>query len=262
VTLILQFLCSEAALIRALPASARVAIAIFFLAGLADGVLMPFFAIWAQQEARIPTLTIGPLLACYAGGELLATPLVGGIADRVGRRPVLLISASGIGLGFLLLYFAQGAPAVAAILLLIGGFESVLHPTAATVIADLAPADQLRAHYALTRIASNAGHVVGPAMGAVLVQRSLGLVFVGSSMAMVVAATLVATSLRETKAADSRTDDDDNDIVALLTLFRDRNLAALLLPVAILGIASSWVESVLPEQNGAIRHPVTLETGT
>ena len=47
---------------------------------------------------------IGLLLGCYAGGELLATPLVGGIADRLGRCPVLLVSTFGIGLGFGLLY--------------------------------------------------------------------------------------------------------------------------------------------------------------
>ena len=51
---------------------------------------MPFFALWAYKVAGIPIEFIGLLLACCAGGELLATPFVGGIADRVGRRPVLL----------------------------------------------------------------------------------------------------------------------------------------------------------------------------
>ena len=61
------------------------------------------------EDAGIPTEYIGLLLGCYAGGELLATPFVGGIADRVGRRPVLLISTAGVGAGFLLLYLTRGA---------------------------------------------------------------------------------------------------------------------------------------------------------
>jgi len=157
VNTVLKYLSSTFALLRGMPTPARVGLFLFFVAGLADGVLVPFFALWAQQDAGIPTEYIGLLFGCYAGGELLATPFVGGIADRVGRRPVLLVSTLGVGLGFLLLYFSRGAFAAAGSLIVIGLFESVLHPTAATVIADTVPADNLRAHFALNRMASNAG---------------------------------------------------------------------------------------------------------
>src|SRR5580704_9560819 len=122
------------------PGPAQVGMFLFFAAAVADGILMPFFALWAHKVAGIPIEFIGLLLGCYAGGELLATPFVGGIADRVGRRPVLLVSTTGVGLGFVLLFMVHGAFGVAAALLAIGVFESVLHPTASTVIADVVPA--------------------------------------------------------------------------------------------------------------------------
>ncbi|MGB6323374.1 MAG: MFS transporter, partial [Xanthobacteraceae bacterium] len=109
------------------PRAARIGMLLFFAASAADGILMPFFALWAHKDAGIPIAFIGLLLGCYAGGELLATPFLGGIADRIGRRPVLLVSTSGVGLGFLGLYFVHGAIAAAAVLLAIGVFESVLH---------------------------------------------------------------------------------------------------------------------------------------
>lgn len=118
-------------LIRDLPRPARVAMLLFFVAGLADGVLMPFFALWAQRDAGVSTEYIGLLLGCYAGGELLATPFVGGIADRRGRRPVLLVSTAGVGTGFLLLYMTHGVLTAAISLVVIGIFECVLQPTAA-----------------------------------------------------------------------------------------------------------------------------------
>ena len=99
------------------PRPAQVGMALFFAAAVADGILMPFFALWAHKDAGIPIEYIGLLLGCYAGGELLATPFVGGIADRVGRRPVLLVSTCGVGFGFLLLYLVHGAVAVAAALI-------------------------------------------------------------------------------------------------------------------------------------------------
>ena len=236
------------ALVRQLPRPAWIGLFIFFVAGLADGTLMPFFALWAQREAGVSTEYIGLLLGCYAGGELLATPFVGGIADRLGRRPVLLVSAAGVGCGFLVLYATRGVVGAAAALIVIGVFESVLHPTAATVIADVVPAERLRGHFALTRVASNAGRVIGPALGAVLVLWSLGLVFLGSAMALLAGALAVAALLPETRTPDARSDDDDGDegLTALTAVFRDGRLAALLLPIAALEIVSSWIETVMP----------------
>jgi MFS family permease len=122
-----KFFSSQLALARQLPRPTRISLFLFFAAALADGVLMPFFALWAQKEGGVSTAHIGLLFGCYAGGELLATPFVGGIADRVGRRPVLLASTAGVGTGFLLLYISRGALASAGSLLLIGIFESALH---------------------------------------------------------------------------------------------------------------------------------------
>jgi MFS family permease len=246
VTTSTNILSSTLALLRDTPRPARIGLALFFVAGLADGVLIPFFALWAQQDAGIATEYIGLLFGCYAGGELVATPLVGGIADRIGRRPTLLISTAGVGLGFLLLYFTRGALAAAAALLLIGMFESVLHPTAATVIADTVPADRLRRYFSLTRMMSNAGSMIGPALGALLALWSLGLVFVGAGACLLIGAGIVAIGLSETRQRTGEADDDDDGLVALTAAFRDRRLGFLLLPVAVMEIALSWIEAVTP----------------
>jgi len=245
---LIKSLSSTFNLLHGLPRPARISLFLFFVAGLADGVLMPFFALWAQQDAGIPTEYIGLLLGCYAGGELLATPFVGGIADRVGRRPVLLISTAGVGCGFMLLYLTRGVVVAALSLIVIGLFESVLHPTAATVIADVIPAEARRKHFALMRVMANIGTTVGPALGAVLALRSLGLVFFGSGAALLIGALAVALFLSETwpKSGAQTEDDDDDGLSALSAAFRDRRLAALLAPVAILGIGSSWIEAVTP----------------
>ena len=223
--------------------------ALFFAAAVADGILMPFFALWAHKDAGIPIEYIGLLLGCYAGGELLATPFVGGIADRVGRRPVLLVSTCGVGFGFLLLYLVHGAAAVAAALIIIGVFESVLHPTASTVIADVVPAETRREHFAARRVMSSAGSMAGPALGALLALHSLGLVFLGAGITILVGALGVAIFLIETRppdAAPGEEDDDDESLLALTAVFRDSRLAGLIVPVALMEIAASWIASITP----------------
>ena len=222
---------------------------LFFAAAVADGILMPFFALWAHKDAGIPIEYIGLLLGCYAGGELLATPFVGGIADRVGRRPVLLVSTCGVGFGFLLLYLVHGAVAAAAALIIIGVFESVLHPTASTVIADVVPAETRREHFAARRVMSNAGSMAGPALGALLALHSLGLVFLGAGVTILVGALVVAIFLVETRppdAAPGEEDDEDESLLALTAVFRDSRLAGLIVPVALMEIAASWIAAITP----------------
>jgi MFS transporter, DHA1 family, tetracycline resistance protein len=221
---------------------------LFFTAAVADGILMPFFALWAHKVAGIGIEYIGLLLGCYAAGELLATPFVGGIADRVGRRPVLLISTCGVGVGFLLLYLVHGAIAVAAALITIGVFESVLHPTASTVIADVVPEETRREHFAARRVLSNAGSMTGPALGALLALHSLGLVFLGAGLTVLFGALIVALLLVETRppGAASGEEDDDESLLALTAVFRDSRLARLIAPVALLEIAASWIVCLIP----------------
>jgi len=243
-----KFLTSWVTVFRAAPLAARVGSFLFFVASIADGTLMPFFPLWARNDAGIPVEYIGLLLGCYAGGELLATPFVGGIADRVGRRPVLLASTAGIGVGFILLFFAPGPIATAFSLLVIGIFESVLHPTAATVITDVVPPEERRDHFAMTRTMSNAGRILGPALGGVLALWSLHLVFFGAAATILTGAAAVAALLPETwrGRADGEADDDEESLTALGAAFRDRRLAWLLISISVLEIAVSWIEAVTP----------------
>lgn len=230
------------------PRAARIGMLVYFAAAAADGILMPFFALWAHRVAGVPVEYIGLLLGCYAGGELVATPFVGGIADRVGRRPVLIVSASGVGFGFLLLVFVHGAILAAVALATIGLFESVLHPTAAAVIADTVASDKRREQFALTRMVSNAGGMIGPAFGAILALHSLSLVFFGAATVLIATAVVVAMALAETRApsAGGEDDDDEESLLALTAALHDSRLAGLLVPVAALEIAVSWIGAVLP----------------
>jgi MFS transporter, DHA1 family, tetracycline resistance protein len=229
------------------PRAAKVGMFLFFAAAAADGILMPFFALWAHKDAGIPIEFIGLLLGCYAGGELLATPFLGGIADRVGRRPVLLVSTTGVGLGFLLLFMVRGAIAVAGALIVIGVFESVLHPTASTVIADVVPAQARREHFAARRVMSNAGGMAGPALGALLALHSLGLVFLGAALTLLAGALVVAIFLHETRPSGAPADEEDDESLLVLTaVFRDAHLGGLIVPIALLGIAESWIVSIAP----------------
>lgn len=223
---------------------------LYFIVGVADGAIVPFFPLWAQQTAAIPVAFIGLLFGCYAGGELLAAPFIGGIADRIGRRPVLILSATGVGLGFILLFFTRGVIEAAAVLILIGLFESVLHPTIYTLVADSTPTSQHRRQFSIMRMCAGAGAIIGPLLGAVLVHSNPGAVFLIGGGALVCGGVLLMLCLKETlhevTAGQSVDEDDEEGLAALFPAFRDRRLATLLIWALLLGVSASWVEAVLP----------------
>lgn len=210
-------------------------------------MLIPFFPLWASDEAGIPVGAIGLLLGCYAGGELVAAPLIGGIADRVGRRRVLIASSVGVGSGFIALFFVHGVVAAAIVLLLVGICESVLHPTILTVIGDVTQEADHRHWFSLARVSSGAGHILGPALGAALAIISLRAVFLAAGGILLLGGIAMLLGLAETINLNSATDDEEEEgLSALLPAFHDGRLANLLLWVILFEVAGSWIESVLP----------------
>ncbi|WP_421914490.1 MDR family MFS transporter [Mesorhizobium sp.] len=243
---------------RSTPRPALLGLLLFFCAGFADGALVPFFPLWASSEASIPIGAIGLLFGCYAGGELLAAPLIGGIADRIGRRPVLVASSLGVGTGFLALFFVHGVGATAVVLLLTGMCESVLHPTILTAIADVTPPSTHPRWFSLARVSSSTGQIVGPACGALLALISLRMVFLAAGGMLLLGGVVMLFALTETmsigraaggddrRSCDGEGDEEGEGLSALLPAFRDGRLAKLLLWVVLFEVAGNWTEAVIP----------------
>ncbi|MBN9222594.1 MAG: MFS transporter [Mesorhizobium sp.] len=236
---------------RGLPRPALLGLFLFFCAGFADGALVPFFPLWASSEAGIPIGAIGLLFGCYAGGELVAAPLIGGIADRVGRRPVLILSSLGVGCGFIALFFVHGVVTTAIVLLATGMCESVLHPTILTAIADVTEPSAHPRWFSMARVSSSAGQILGPACGALLALISLSSVFLAAGGVLVFGGVVMLAALSETigrsEGASDRDDEEEEEgLSALLPAFRDGRLAKLLAWVVLFEISGNWIEAVIP----------------
>src|SRR3954465_370875 len=93
----------------AVPPPPKGALGIIFLIVLADllgfSVIIPLLPFWARKY-HASDFQIGLLFAIYSICQLIATPILGLISDRFGRRPVLLASQIGSVVGFLLLGYA------------------------------------------------------------------------------------------------------------------------------------------------------------
>ena len=78
---------------------------IVFVDLLGFSLILPQLPYYAESFGATPVI-VGLLVASYAAAQLVGAPLLGRLSDRIGRRPVLLLSVTGTFLGFLLLGFA------------------------------------------------------------------------------------------------------------------------------------------------------------
>jgi DHA1 family tetracycline resistance protein-like MFS transporter len=119
---------------------------------------------------------VGVFGFAWAAMQFLASPVVGAISDRFGRRPVVLLSNFGLGLDYLVMAIAPSVPWLFAGRL-VSGITSSSYSTASAYIADVTPPDQRAAKFGMIGAAFGLGFIIGPAVGGVLGDISLRLPF-------------------------------------------------------------------------------------
>jgi DHA1 family tetracycline resistance protein-like MFS transporter len=99
--------------------------------------------------------------------QFVFAPVLGSLSDRVGRRPVVLISLLGSGLDYFLLAFA---PNLAWFFVgrIIAGITSANFAAATAYIADISPPEKRAANFGLIGAAFGLGFILGPALGGLL----------------------------------------------------------------------------------------------
>lgn len=106
----------------------------------------------------------GLLGSLYSLLQFIGTPIFGAISDRVGRKPVLMLSLVGILIAYLLWFFADSF-ALLVLARFLGGIMSANISTATAIVADVTEAKDRSKGMALVGIAFGLGFILGPALG-------------------------------------------------------------------------------------------------
>lgn len=135
---------------------------------LALGIVVPVLPILVRDflagDTARAAWTYGAIAASWAFLQFLASPLLGALSDRFGRRPVLLLSNLGLGLDYLLMALAPTLGWLVVARLLSGVTASSMS-TAGAYIADVTPPERRAAAFGMIGAAFSIGFVLGPALG-------------------------------------------------------------------------------------------------
>ncbi len=167
-----------------------------FINSLSFTILIPTIYQYGR-EFHLSDIETSFLFAIFSIAQFFATPIIGKLSDRYGRRPLLIISLAGTVIGNLLagtapnalvLFFARFLDGIT------GGNISV----AQAVIADVTtPANRAKG-FGVFGASLGLGFVMGPVLSLVAQQRSLGTAFLVSSAVAAIALVLTIFFLPET----------------------------------------------------------------
>lgn len=106
----------------------------------------------------------GYFISVYALMLFIASPLLGSLSDRFGRRPVLLVALCGSGLDYLLMAFA---PSLTILFIgrIISGLTGASMTVASSYIADVSTDENRTSNFGMIGAAFGVGFVIGPALG-------------------------------------------------------------------------------------------------
>src|SRR3569833_523297 len=109
----------------------------------------------------------GVILAAYAAMQFVFSPILGMLSDRIGRRPVMILSLAGAAVDYLIMAFS---PALWVLVVgrIIAGITSANMSVAGAYIADISDEKERAQRFSWMSAAFGVGFIIGPVLGGVL----------------------------------------------------------------------------------------------
>lgn len=210
-------------------------------------MVWPFMLIYAGGKLGLPLSAVASLISINAGVSLFSSFLAGSLADKIGRKAVMVASLAMIGGAYAFMVQAETYLHFAILMAFIGLSTPLYQVGADAMLADMIPAEQRTDAYAINRIAHNAAFGIGPAIGGVLASTSYTLAFYGAAIGFAAYSVIWILFARETlKVQPEARENIRLDLNGYPRIFKDKAYMAFVAFFALGMVAPSLVWILMP----------------
>ena len=173
-----------------------------FIDAVGATMIFPFFALYVTQKFDVGMTQAGILLAIFSVFGFLGSVLGGALADKFGRRNLVLLGLIFSALSSLAMGFVNQLYVFYALAAFAGLLSDIAGPAHQAMVADLLPEEKRAEGYGMLRVASNLAWIIGPTVGGLLVARSYLLLFILDAISSLITVVIVYKLVPETKPAE------------------------------------------------------------
>lgn len=168
------------------------------------GFVIPFLTLYLTAQRDIPVSTAALMVSLFGAGSFLAQLTGGELTDRLGRRPVMLMSFFVTPVFMVLLGLARGLAPISIYTFIVGFFTDLYRPAVGAAIADLVPPESRTRAYGYNYWAINMGAAVAPILAGLIANYNYFILFVGDALTTAIFGFIVLYGIRETRPAEAR----------------------------------------------------------
>ncbi len=165
--------------------------------------VIPFLTLYLTSQRGISVSRAALVVSLYGAGSFVAQFVGGELTDRLGRRPVLLISLFVTPMVMLALGFARALALIGAFTLVLGFFTDLYRPALSAAITDLVPSSARIRAFGYQNWAVNLGFSLAPILAGFMAHYNYLLLFIGDALTTFLFGLVVLARIPETRPAEA-----------------------------------------------------------
>jgi MFS family permease len=167
------------------------------------GFVIPFLTLYLTAQRAIPVSQAALMISFFGAGSFLAQLTGGELTDRLGRRPVMLMSFFVTPIFMVTLGLARDLVLISICTFIVGFFTDLYRPAVGAAIADLVPPASRTRAYGYNYWAINLGAAVAPILAGLIADYNFLILFIADALTTAAFGFIVLFGIRETRPAEA-----------------------------------------------------------
>ncbi|MHA2036217.1 MAG: MDR family MFS transporter [Promethearchaeota archaeon] len=170
-----------------------------FIDMLGSFLLFPFYALYITEHFGVGMTHVGFLFSIFAVGNIFGGIIGGALADKYGRRLMVLMGLITSGVGNIFLGLVNDLSLFFFLSIVLGLVGNLGRPARQAMVVDLLPEEKQAEGFGILRIAFNISATIGPILGGFLATQSYMSLFIADAVSSIITAIIIILVIPETK---------------------------------------------------------------